>query len=52
MTGKLGPQRWGRGQDRAPMVADPAFRKHVFFGGEMGADRGDDFRRYPNGDVE
>ena len=34
------------------MVADLGCRKYVFFGGEVGADLGENFWRYPNGDVE
>ena len=34
------------------MVADLGYRKYVFLGSEMGADRDENFWRYPNGDVE
>ena len=34
------------------MVANLGCRIYVFLGVEMGADHGEDFWRYPNGDVE
>ena len=34
------------------MVANLGCQKYVSLSGEVGVDRGEDFRRYPKGDVE